>query len=71
MKKLHRLVDLAALLSLTATTPEARFLAARKRVEALQAIARAEKRLAHYRVVLAMFPPVESVEKREVIADGR
>lgn len=65
MKKLHRLVDLAAMLSLTAMTPEARFLAARKRIEALQAIDCAEKRLAHYRAILGMFPCVDEVRSHD------
>ena len=64
-KKLRRLVDLAATLSITATTDEARELAARKRHEAIAAIARAQVRLEYYQEVLALFPVPSSCNSEQ------
>ena len=56
MSRLQRAVDLAAILSLTANTKEARELAARHRARALRKIDRAQAQLDQLRSVLAMFP---------------
>jgi hypothetical protein len=59
MKKLQRTVNLAAILSITATTAEAREQAATQRVRAAKKIDRAQAQLNKLRAVLALFPPVE------------
>lgn len=65
-RKLRKLCELAALLSLTATTPEARELATMRRIEAATAIDQAQARLDKMREVLALFPMPASIKPEEV-----
>ena len=65
-KKLHKLCEMAALLSLTANSDALRMLADERRREALTALDQAQERLDRLRRLLAVFPasPLQDKEVR-------
>jgi hypothetical protein len=66
MKKLHKLCELAALLSLTANSDALRMLADERRREALTELDQAQERLDRLRQLLALFPVSVPLQDEEV-----